>query len=101
MMMPVFFGRFFPDQDSPEYIQSEEGKPFCIEFTVIHGVGIVPAANSVAWNLELDGFPIQAGFLSYIGGMMSRVCPDMEKSKLKERVRIGGPGRQGLRSSSR
>jgi hypothetical protein len=32
---------------------------------------------------------------------MSRVCPDMEKSKFKERVRIGGPGRQGLRSSSR
>jgi hypothetical protein len=23
---------------------------------------------------------------------MSRVCPDMEKSKFKERVRIGGAG---------
>jgi hypothetical protein len=34
-------------------------------------------------------------------GVMSRVCPDMEKSKFKERVRIGGAGFQGLRSSSR
>jgi hypothetical protein len=61
--------------DSPPtkivYIQSEEGKPFSIGFRVIHSVGIVPAANSVAWNLELDGLPIQAGFLSYIGGMNS------------------------------
>jgi hypothetical protein len=32
---------------------------------------------------------------------VSRVCPDMEKSKFKERVRIGGAGFQGLRSSSR
>jgi hypothetical protein len=32
---------------------------------------------------------------------VSRVCPDIEKSKFKERVRIGGAGFQGLRSSSR
>jgi hypothetical protein len=35
------------------------------------------------------------------GCAVSQVCPDIEKSKFKERVRNGGPGRQGLRSSSR
>jgi hypothetical protein len=28
-------------------------------------------------------------------GVMSRVCPDMEKSKFKEPVRIGGAGSPG------
>jgi hypothetical protein len=37
-----------------------------------------------------------------LNARLSRVCPDIgERPSLKKRVRTGGSGRQGLRSSSR
>jgi hypothetical protein len=43
------------------YLQSEEGKPFSIKFSVLDDVGIFPEANAVCWHWVLDGNEIKTG----------------------------------------
>jgi hypothetical protein len=45
------------------YIQSEEGKPFSIKFSVLDDVGIFPEANAVCWHAVLDGNKIKLGWI--------------------------------------
>jgi hypothetical protein len=50
------------------YIQSEEGKPFSIKFSVLDDVGIFPEADAVCWCLELDGNEIKPGWICHADG---------------------------------
>jgi hypothetical protein len=55
------------------YIQSEEGKPFSIKFSVLDDVGIFPEADAVCWCLELDGKEIKLGWICHADGGSNRV----------------------------
>jgi hypothetical protein len=70
----------------------------------LQGEAVVPMYTRFACLLVIEFLlMLEFGYLRdeiSRSGVMSRVCSDMEKSKFKERVRIGGPGRQKLRSSS-
>jgi hypothetical protein len=45
------------------YIQSEEGKPFSINFSMVDGGGLWPDANALAWSAILDGNELKPGWL--------------------------------------